>query len=120
METSLDGGSVFQNVINNTTGKSFSIFSLLEDIVSSIRTASSGVNAIKSIGQAEITVVNKNPGTWSFDVQGTTGSQTISVEIIGDNPTEIVDKVNLYIKVLSLLINIVCYDIHNVLSVFIF
>ena len=96
METSLDGGSVFQNVLNDSTGKSFSIFGLLDDIVSSIRTASAGVNGIKSIGQAEISIINQNPGTWSFDVVGTTGSQNISVEIVGDNPTEIVDKINLY------------------------
>ena len=97
METSLDGGSVFQNVLDNS-GKSFSIFGLLDDIVSSIRTASSGVNGIKSVGQAEISIINQNPGTWSFDIVGTTGTQNISVEIVGDNPTEIVDNINLYIN----------------------
>ena len=97
METSLDGGSVFQNVLDNS-GKSFSIFGLLDDIVSSIRTASSGVNGIKSVGQAEISIINQNPGNWSFDIVGTTGTQNISVEIVGDNPTEIVDNINLYIN----------------------
>ena len=39
---------------------------MLEDISNSIRTASSGVEAVKSTGTAELTFQNKNPGTWSF------------------------------------------------------
>ena len=95
METTLDGGGVFENV-KDDDGNSFSIFQMLEDISYSIRTASAGVNGVKSIGQAEITITNNDPGAWSFDLIGSTGSQNISVEIIGDNPTEIVDKINLY------------------------
>lgn len=97
IQTTLDGGEVFQNVIGKDN-KSFSIFSLLEDISASIRSASSGVNAVKSIGQAEINITNKNPGTWSFDITGSSGTQNISVEIVGDNPTQVVDKINLYIN----------------------
>ena len=50
METTLDGES-FENVIDDNN-KAFSIFGLLEDISASIRTASAGVNGVKSIAQA--------------------------------------------------------------------
>ncbi len=97
METSLDGGSLFENVIDNNN-TSFSIFGLLEDISSSIRTAAGGVNAVKSIAQAEVNIFNQNPGTWSFDITGSEGSQNISVEIVGENPTEVVNAINLYVN----------------------
>ena len=95
IQTTLDGGDVFQNIVGEDK-KSFSLFSLLEDISASIRTASSGVNGVKSVGQAELNIINQNPGTWSFDIIGTSGSQNISLEIVSDNPTEVVDKINLY------------------------
>ncbi len=97
METTLDGGSLFENVIDNNN-TSFSIFGLLEDISSSIRTAAGGVNAVKSIAQAEVNIFNQNPGIWSFDITGSEGSQNISVEIVGENPTEIVNAINLYVN----------------------
>ena len=95
METTLDGGSLFENVIDDNN-KAFSIFGLLEDISASIRTASAGVNGVKSIAQAEVNIFNENPGTWSFDITGSQGTQNVSVEIVGDNPTEVVNQINLY------------------------
>ena len=96
MQTTLDGGSVFENVIDNNQ-MSFSLFELLEDVSASIRTAAAGVNGVKSIAQAELSIYNQNPGEWSFDLTGSDGTQNIKVEIVGDNPTEIVDKINLYV-----------------------
>ena len=96
MQTTLDGGSVFENVIDNNQ-MSFSLFELLEDVSASIRTAAAGVNGVKSIAQAELSIYNQNPGEWSFDLSGSDGTQNIKVEIVGDNPTEIVDKINLYV-----------------------
>ena len=96
MQTTLDGGSIFENVIDNNQ-KSFSVFELLEDVSASIRTASAGVNGVKSIAQAELSIYNQNPGEWSFDLTGSEGTESIKVEIVGDNPTEIVDKINLYV-----------------------
>ena len=96
MQTTLDGGSVFENVIDNNQ-MSFSLFELLEDVSASIRTAAAGVNGVKSIAQAELSIFNQNPGEWSFDLTGSDGTQNIKVEIVGDNPTEIVDKINLYV-----------------------
>ena len=96
MQTTLDGGSLFQNVIDNNQ-TSFSLFELLEDISASIRTAAAGVNGVKSIAQAELSIYNQNPGEWSFDLTGSDGTENIKVEIVGDNPTEIVDKINLFV-----------------------
>ncbi len=96
MQTTLDGGSLFQNVIDNNQ-TSFSLFELLEDISASIRTAAAGVNGVKSIAQAELSIYNQNPGEWSFDLSGSNGTENIKVEIVGDNPTEIVDKINLFV-----------------------
>ena len=96
MQTTLDGGSVFENIIDNNQ-MSFSLFELLEDVSASIRTAAAGVNGVKSIAQAELSIYNQNPGEWSFDLTGSDGTQNIKVEIVGDNPTEIVDKINLYV-----------------------
>ena len=96
MQTTLDGGSVFENVIDNNQ-MSFSLFELLEDVSASIRTAAAGVNGVKSIAQAELSIYNQNPGEWSFDLTGSDGTQNVKVEIVGNNPTEIVDKINLYV-----------------------
>ena len=96
MQTTLDGGSIFENIIDNNQ-MSFSLFELLEDVSASIRTAAAGVNGVKSIAQAELSIYNQNPGEWSFDLTGSDGTQNIKVEIVGDNPTEIVDKINLYV-----------------------
>ena len=96
MQTTLDGGSVFENIIDNNQ-MSFSLFELLEDVSASIRTAAAGVNGVKSIAQAELSIYNQNPGEWSFDLTGSDGTENIKVEIVGDNPTEIVDKINLYV-----------------------
>ena len=74
------------------------MFELLEDVSASIRTAAAGVNGVKSIAQAELSIYNQNPGQWSFEITGSLGTQNIEVEITGDNPTEIVDKINQYIN----------------------
>ena len=96
MQTTLDGGSLFQNVIDDNQ-TSFSLFELLEDLSASIRTAAAGVNGVKSIAEAELSIYNQNPGEWSFDLTGSDGTENIKVEIVGDNPTEIVDKINLFV-----------------------
>ena len=94
IETTLDGGTLFQSV-KNSSGKNISIFLMLEDISNSIRSASGGVEAVKSTGTAELTFQNKNPGTWTFDITGNLGTQTISSEITGEDPSEFVKQINL-------------------------
>ena len=94
IQTTLDGGTLFQ-AVKNTAGDNISIFLMLEDISNSIRTASSGVEAVKSSGTAELTFQNKNPGTWSFDLTGNLGSTTITTEITGEDPSEFAKQINI-------------------------
>ncbi len=94
METTLDGGTLFQ-AVKGPSGENVSIFQMLEDISYSIRTASGGVNSVKSTGVAELTFENKNSGTWSFDLTGNLGTATITTEITGEDPSEFVRQINL-------------------------
>ena len=94
METTLDGGSLFESV-KSSSGTNVSIFKMLEDISYSIRTATGGVEAVKSTGVAELTFENKNPGTWTFDLTGNLGTATITTEITGEDPSEFVKQINL-------------------------
>ena len=94
METTLDGGTLFQ-AVKGPSGENVSIFQMLEDISYSIRTASGGVNSVKSTGVAELTFENENPGTWTFDLTGNLGTATITTEITGEDPSEFVRQINL-------------------------
>ena len=94
METTLDGGSIFQAIRNNS-GSNISLFLMIEDISNSIRSASGGVETAKSTGTAELTFENKNPGTWTFDLSGNLGTQTITTEITGEDPSEFVKQINI-------------------------
>jgi len=94
IETTLDGGTLFQ-AVKNPSGKNISIFLMLEDISNSIRTASGGVEALKASGTAELTFQNKDPGTWTFDLTGNLGTETITIEITGEDPSEFVKQINL-------------------------
>jgi len=94
IETTLDGGTLFQSV-KNPSGANVSIFLMLEDISNSIRSASSGVASVKSTGIAELTFQNQNQGKWTFDLTGNLGTQTITTEITGEDPSEFVKQINL-------------------------
>ena len=94
IETTLDGGTLFQSV-KNPSGANVSIFLMLEDISNSIRSASSGVESVKSTGIAELTFQNKNQGKWTFDLTGNLGTKTITTEITGEDPSEFVKQINL-------------------------
>ena len=94
IETTLDGGTLFQ-AVKGPSGENVSIFQMLEDISYSIRTASGGVDSVKSTGVAELTFENKNPGTWTFDLTGNLGTATITAEITGEDPAEFVRQINL-------------------------
>ena len=93
VETNLDGGSLFQNIkIGNN--KPISMFTLLENMSNSIRTAAQAVNAMEAPTSAEIEITNNNFGNWSFDITGNNGTATISSELIGDDPIDIITKIN--------------------------
>ena len=93
VETSVDGESLFQKV-KNTSGVTVSMFTMLENISHSIRTASSGVHATKADTFAEFEITNKDYGTWSFDITGHAGTTNISVELTGDDPADIIKAIN--------------------------
>ena len=93
VETSVDGESLFQKV-KNTSGVTVSMFTMLENISHSIRTASSGVHATKANTFAEFEITNKDYGTWSFDITGHAGTANISVELTGEDPADLIKAIN--------------------------
>jgi len=94
MKTTLDGGTLFQ-AIKDKNGNSISLFTMIEDISNSIRTATGGVETVQATGKAELTFQNLNPGSWSFDLTGNLGTKTITAEITGEDPSEFVEQINL-------------------------
>ena len=94
VETNLDGGSLFQN-IKVGSNKPISMFTLFENMSNSIRTAAQAVYALEAPTSAEIEITNNNYGNWSFDITGNDGTASISSELIGDDPIDIITKINL-------------------------
>jgi len=93
VETNLDGGSLFQN-IKVGSNKPISMFTLFENMSNSIRTAAQAVYALEAPTSAEIEITNNNYGNWSFDITGNDGTASISSELIGDDPIDIITKIN--------------------------
>ena len=93
VETSVDGESLFQK-IKGTSGVTVSMFTMLENISHSIRTASSAVHATKADTHAEFQITNRDFGTWSFDITGHGGTANINVELTGDDPADIIKAIN--------------------------
>ena len=93
VETNLDGGSLFQN-IKVGTNKPISMFTMFENMSNSIRTAAQAVYALEAPTSAEIEITNNNFGNWSFDITGNDGTASISSELIGDDPIDIITKIN--------------------------
>ena len=79
IETTIDGGTVFQDIIT-TKGVSTDLFAAIDNISTSIRTASSGVEAAKAEGITKINLTNEDPGTYSFTI--TSGSKTSDFSLI--------------------------------------
>ena len=59
--------------IKGTSGVTVSMFTMLENISHSIRTASSAVHATKADTHAEFEITNRDYGTWTFDITGHAG-----------------------------------------------
>ena len=93
VETNLDGGSLFQN-IKVGSKKAISMFTMLENMSHSIRTASQAVHAMEAPTNAEIEITNNNYGNWTFDITGNGGTASITSELVGDDPTDIITKIN--------------------------
>ena len=60
----------------------------------SIRTAAQAVYALEAPTSAEIEITNNNFGNWSFDITGNDGTASISTELIGDDPIDIITSIN--------------------------
>ena len=93
VETNIDGGSLFEN-IKVGSNKPISMFTMFENMSNSIRTAAQAVYALEAPTSAEIEITNNNFGTWSFDITGNEGTASISSEQIGDDPIDIITKIN--------------------------
>ena len=93
VETNIDGGSLFEN-IKVGSNKPISMFTMFENMSNSIRTAAQAVYALEAPTSAEIEITNNNFGTWSFDITGNDGTASISSEQIGDDPIDIITKIN--------------------------
>ena len=93
VQTSVDGESLFQK-IKGSSGVTVSMFTMLENISNSVRTASSAVHATKADTHAEFEITNRDYGTWSFDITGHGGTANISVELTGDDPADIIKAIN--------------------------
>ena len=93
VETNIDGGSLFEN-IKVGSNKPISMFTMFENMSNSIRTAAQAVYALEAPTSAEIEITNNDFGTWSFDITGNDGTASISSEQIGDDPIDIITKIN--------------------------
>ena len=93
VETSVDGESLFQK-IKGASGPTVSMFTMLENVSHSIRTAASAVHATKADTYAEFEITNRDYGTWSFDITGHGGTANISVELTGEDPADIIKAIN--------------------------
>ena len=93
VETSVDGESLFQKV-KKSSGIAIPMFTMLENISNSVRTASSSVKSTNANTHAEFTITNNDYGTWSFDISGHAGTKTISVELTGEDPADIIKAIN--------------------------
>ena len=93
IETTIDGGTVFQDIIT-TEGVSTDLFAAIDNISTSIRTASGGVEAAKAEGITKINLTNEDPGTYAFTI--TSGSKTadFSLDITGTDLSDVATAIN--------------------------
>jgi flagellin-like hook-associated protein FlgL len=67
---------------------------MLENMSHSIRTAAQAVHAMEAPTNAEIEIKNNNFGEWKFNITGNGGTATITSELVGDDPSDIITKIN--------------------------
>ena len=90
--TTLDGGSVFMAV---KSGSAVSpMFTILEDIINSIRTASESVVEASAVGKATLQINNENPGNYSFNLSDSSSSVDISVDLPSSDLSGLVTAIN--------------------------
>ena len=90
--TTLDDGSVFMAV---KSGNAVSpMFTILEDIINSIRTASESVVEASAVGKATLQINNENPGNYSFNLSDSSSSVDISVDLPSSDLSGLVTAIN--------------------------
>ena len=93
IETSLDGSTVFQDIVTSE-GVSTDLFAALDNISRSIRTAAGGVEEARANGIAKISLTNADPGTYSFKITSGDKSSDFSLNITGDDLTDVASAIN--------------------------
>ena len=90
--TTLDGGSVFMAV---KSGNSVApMFTILEDVINSIRTASESVVEASAVGKATLQINNENPGNYTFNLSDSSTSVDISVDLPSSDLSGLVTAIN--------------------------
>ena len=90
--TTLDGGSVFMAVKSGNIVSP--MFTILEDVINSIRTAAESVVEASATGKATIKINNENPGTYEFTLSDSSASELISVDLPSSDLTGLVSAIN--------------------------
>ena len=93
LETSLDGASVFQDIVTSS-GVSTDLFAAVDNISRSIRTASSGVDEAKAPGSAKLTLTNEDAGTYGFTIGSGSKSVDFSIAVTGTDLTDVATAIN--------------------------
>ena len=90
--TTLDGGSVFMAI---KSGNSVApMFTILEDVINSIRTASESVVEATAVGKATLQINNENPGNYTFNLSDSSTSVDISVDLPSSDLSGLVTAIN--------------------------
>ncbi len=90
--TTLDGGSVFMAVKSGELVAP--MFTILEDIVNSVRTATESVVEASAVGKATLQINNENPGTYQFNLADSSSSANISVDLPSSDLSGLVSAIN--------------------------
>ena len=93
IETTIDGGTVFQDITTNK-GVSTDLFAAIDNISTSIRTASSGVEAAKAEGITKINLTNEDPGTYAFTITSGSKTSNFSLDITGTDLSDVATAIN--------------------------
>ena len=70
------------------------MFTILEDVINSIRTASESVVEASAVGKATLQINNKNPGNYTFNLSDSSTSVDISVDLPSSDLSGLVTAIN--------------------------
>ncbi len=70
------------------------MFTILEDVINSIRTASESVVEASAVGKATLQINNENPGNYTFNLSDSSKSVDISVDLPSSDLSGLVTAIN--------------------------